>query len=324
MRGEHPELAVHRHHRLRAHEADDRAQLLRLAVAGDVHGRVVLVQHLGAHLREPVDRVVDAQLVAGDRLRGDDHRVAGLDLDGGMVVVRDPRHRRHRLALAAGAEDQLLAARQLGELVRPQDRVLGDVHVAEVARDVRVLPHRAADERDLAPAVDPDVGRLLHPVHVRGERGDEDPALAAREDLAERLAHDALGLGDAGPLGVRGVAEQEVDAEAADLREPADVGALPVDRRVVELVVAGVDDAAARRLEHDGGRVGNRVRHPDELEPERAELDRLVARRHLPQLRRALASPCSSSFDLTSASVSRVAITSGTRTSRIRYGSAPT
>ena len=34
--------------------------------------------------------------------------------------------------------------------------------------------------------------------------------------------------------------------------------------------------------------------------------------------------PCSSSFDLTSPSVSRVAHTSGTRTSRRRYGSAPT
>ena len=72
---------------------------------------------------------------------------------------------------------------------------------------------------------------------------------------------------------------------AADLREPADVGALAVDRRVVELVVAGVDAAAARRLEHDRGRVGDRVRHADELEPERAELDGLVARRELPQLR---------------------------------------
>ena len=57
-----------------------------------------------------------------------------------------------------------------------------------------VLPHRAADERDLAPAVDADVGGLLHPVDVRGERRDEDPALAAREDLAERLADDALRL----------------------------------------------------------------------------------------------------------------------------------
>ena len=136
----------------------------------------------------------------------------------------------------------------------------------------------------LRPQSSADVRRLLHPVHVRGERRDEDPAFATREDLAERLAHDALGLRDARPLGVRGVAEQEVDAAAADLGEPADVGALPVHRRVVELVVAGVDAAAARRLEHDRGRVGDRVRHADELEPERPELDGIVAGHQLPQL----------------------------------------
>ena len=105
-----------------------------------------------------------------------------------------------------------------------------------------------------------------------------------REDLAERLADDALRLRDARALGVRRVAEQQVDAVAADLREPADVGALAVDRRVVELVVAGVDAAPARRLEHDRGRVGDRVRHAHELDAERAELLRLVARHELAQL----------------------------------------
>ncbi len=121
-------------------------------------------------------------------------------------------------------------------------------------------------------------------MHVRGERGDEDPALAPREDLAERLTDDPLGLRDAGPLRVRGVAEQEIDAAAADLREPADVGPLPVHRRVVELVVARVDAAAARRLERDRGGIRDRVRHADELEPEGAELDRVVAGCELPQL----------------------------------------
>ena len=59
----------------------------------------------------------------------------------------------------------------------------------------------------------------------------------------------------------------------------------PSTGRVVELVVAGVDAEAAGRFEDDRGRVGDRVRHPDELEPERAELDRVVVGRHLAQLR---------------------------------------
>ena len=48
VRGQHPVLAVDRHHRLRPHEAEQRAQLLGARVAGDVHGGVLLVQHLGA------------------------------------------------------------------------------------------------------------------------------------------------------------------------------------------------------------------------------------------------------------------------------------
>ena len=68
VRGQHPELAVDRHDRLRPQEREQRAQLLGVAVARDVHGRVLLVQHLRPGLREPVDRVVDAQLVPGNGL----------------------------------------------------------------------------------------------------------------------------------------------------------------------------------------------------------------------------------------------------------------
>ena len=76
-----------------------------------------------------------------------------------------------------------------------------------------------------------------------------------------------------GPLGVRRVAEHEVDAAVADLGETADVGAQPVHRRVVELVVAGVQDPQATGLEHDRDRVRDRVRHPDELRAEGPDLD---------------------------------------------------
>ncbi len=106
-----------------------------------------------------------------------------------------------------------------------------------------------------------------------------------REDLAERLADDALRLRDAGPLGIRRVAEEEVDALIADRGELADVGPLAVDGCVVDLVVARVHDAPAGRLEHDRGRVRDRVRHANEFDPERAEIERLVAGRDLAQLR---------------------------------------
>jgi len=162
--------------------------------------------------------------------------------------------------------------------------VLGDVHVAEVARDVRVLLHRASDERDLAPAVDANVNRLLHAMDIRCERRNEDAPLAAREDLGERLADDLLGLGDTRPLGIRRVAEQQVDAAIPDLGELADVGALAIDGRVIDLVVARVHDAATRRFHDDGGGIRYRMRHPHELDPERAKVELLVTGRDLAQL----------------------------------------
>jgi hypothetical protein len=228
---------------------------------------------------------VDAQLVPGDRLRRDDHGVATLDRDRRVVVEGDARQRRERLALAAGAEHEHLVVAVLLEVGRLDQRPLGHVDVAQVPRDVDVLAHRAADDANLAPGLHGDVHRLLHPVDVRRERRDENPAGADRDDLAERLADDALGQCVAGLLGVRGVAEQEVDALAADLRQAPHVGAQAVHGRVVELVVAGHHDAAARGLEHDRDRVGDRVRHAHELQPERPQLDGRPVRVDLAQLR---------------------------------------
>ncbi len=110
------------------------------------------------------------------------------------------------------------------------------------------------------------------------------PATQGKE-RAEGLADEALGAGRAGTLGVRRVSEEKVDAAVPNLGELADVGAQAVDRRVVELPVAGVDDASGPCLEHERDRVRDRMRDADQLEPERAELERLVLRPRLEELR---------------------------------------
>ncbi len=91
--------------------------------------------------------------------------------------------------------------------------------------------------------------------------------------------------GVAGPLGVRRVAEHEVDAEVAQLGETPDVRPEAVDRRVVDLVVGRVQDALAADFHDDAGVVGYRVRHPHELQPERPFLHRPVLRPNLDELR---------------------------------------
>ena len=63
---------------------------------------------------------------------------------------------------------------------------------------------------------------------------------------------------------------------APSLREDREVGQLAVDRGVVELEVAGVDDDADRRPEGDPHRVRDRVADPERDDAERPDLE-LVA-----------------------------------------------
>src|SRR5262249_11988990 len=160
-----------------------------------------------------------------------------------------------------------------GSLVRVDDRVLREGDVAEVARDVEVLAHRAPDDDHLPAALDGDVRRLLHAVDVRREGGDEDLPAAEGEDRAERLAHEPLRPRMARALGVGRVAEQEVDAAVSNRREGSDVGLEPVDRRVIELPVARVHDPAGIALYDQRRRVRDRVRDPHELDAEWPELE---------------------------------------------------
>jgi hypothetical protein len=80
-------------------EVEHHLHLLGVAVPGGVDRRVARGEHVAADVVEPVDRLVDRALVARDRRGGEDDRVAGLELDGGMVAVGHPAQRRQRLAL---------------------------------------------------------------------------------------------------------------------------------------------------------------------------------------------------------------------------------
>ena len=202
-----------------------------------------------------------------------------------MVAVGDARERGHRLSLAPRAEGEHVSGRELGGLAGGDDRLLGDVDVAEVAGDVEVLAHRAPNDGDLAAALDRHVRGLLHAVDVRREAGHEDSSRTQGKERAKGLADEPLRAGRARPLGVRRVAEQEVDSPVSDLGERPDVGAEPVDRRVVELPVAGVHDPACASFDDERHRVRDRVRDADHLHPERPELERLVVRAGLDELR---------------------------------------
>ena len=128
-------------------------------------------------------------------------------------------------------------------------RPAGYRQVAEALGELRRLDHPPAEERDLAAELRRHVHEDLEAVHAGGERGDDDLPARAREDLLEGGHHVEFRPGEPGPLDVRAVREQRQHTFAAELREPVKVEVLRVERRLVHLEVAGVDDHADRRVD---------------------------------------------------------------------------
>ena len=213
--------------------------------------RVLRGHDPGADLEDPVDGFVHRALVARHGRRREDHRVAGVQLDVAVVVVRHPPKRGERLTLAAGGDHDHLFVREVLDLAGLDEEPRWRLRDAEARGDVEVLAHRAPDERDAAVELHRGVDHLLDAVDVGGEGGDDDPPLAGRERLQQRRTDARLRRRDAGPVGVGRIPAEQQQAVAAQLGEPRDVRGATVDRGLVELVVAGNQHRADLRREDD-------------------------------------------------------------------------
>ena len=108
---------------------------------------------------------------------------------------------------------------------------------------------------------------------VAGEGSDEDATLGVLDRMEDRRTDLRLGLGEARDGGVGGVGHEQVDALLAELCECAVVGGDTVDRGLIELEVARVDDGASRSLQEHAERAGDGVRRGEKFDGEAAEID---------------------------------------------------
>ena len=89
----------------------------------------------------------------------------------------------------------------------------------------------------------------------------------------------SLGAWPASSAFVESHSSTRMPSVLASCADAGEVGAPVVDRREVELEVAGVEDHALRRVHGDGVGVGHAVGDGDELDVERADLRRARRRR---------------------------------------------
>jgi hypothetical protein len=108
---------------------------------------------------------------------------------------------------------------------------------------------------------------------VGGEAGHDDALLAGVEDVLQHRGDVALRGGEAGDLRVGRVRQEQVDPLLTEAGERAQVRDPPVERELVHLEVARVQDHARGGADGDREGVRDRVIDRHELEVERAEAD---------------------------------------------------
>ncbi|BAS13063.1 hypothetical protein AHiyo8_13660 [Arthrobacter sp. Hiyo8] len=116
------------------------------------------------------------------------------------------------------------------------------------------------------------VEHLLHPVHVRGEGGNDDPLLGLAEQTVQGGADLLFRRGEAGNIRVGGVGHEQVHPFFTQAGEVAQVRDAAIEGQLVHLEVARVQDVAAGSADEDGQGIRNGVVDGNEFAFEGAEL----------------------------------------------------
>ena len=265
-----PPLAMHGDGDLGLYPAIELLELAAARVARDMDGCVLVGDELEAAIGEAVLHAADGLLVAGDGARGEDHPVARIELDVGMLALGDARHGRAGLALAAGAERDDIVGRKLGESPLLVKRQVG-VEIAGRLRRLDDTKHGAADHHQLAAG---GAGGVRHRADARdigGEGGDRNALARLADEAIERHRH--VGLRRRHPIadGIGRVADKRRQPLIAERSQPRFVGRRARQRVLIELPVAGMERGAKRRPDDHRRGLGDRMRHGDQLDIERAD-----------------------------------------------------
>ena len=268
-------LSVDGNEELGLHQGVDDFQLLLAGVARHMEVRQLVIDHLRALPIELVDDGGNGLFVAGNGRGGDQHPVAGLDLHLTVAGEGHAVQGRHVFALGAGGDDHLLVLGNGLDGVDIHQGVFWDVHVSQLCGNPHHVLHAPSGDGNLPAVLGGKVDDGLDPVHVGGEGGDDDPPVAAADETVQALCHLDLRGGISLPLHVGGVAQQGQNALVAQGAKPGKICDPAVQRRGIDLEIAGHDHHTHRGVDGKGHSIGDGMVHMDEFHLEAACLHRL-------------------------------------------------
>ena len=185
-------LAVHRNGDLRPQPRIHILELFAPRMSRDVHQRFGVGDEIDAKPGEPILHARHGLLVAGYRTRREDDEIAFVERDVGMLVGGNTGDGGAHLALAAGAHDHDLVARQIGKPLL--------VEIRKVLRQVSGFGRHFDDAMERTSGDDErpagGVGRRRDRCKARDIRGKARHGDAARrtgDDLGQRFSNVGLG-----------------------------------------------------------------------------------------------------------------------------------
>ena len=269
MFGQMPRLAVHGDGDLRSDPLVHLGQFFSGRMAGNVDEMVPVGHNVQAQAAEGVLQAPNGDLVPGNDAGREDDRIPFFQNHMRVLVAHDAPQGGARLALATGAEQQDLVARQVAKVFDP-DRRLNIGQVAGVACRLEDPQKRPTDQGDPAAVGRGSPEDRFDPGNVGGKTGDRHPALLFADQPLQVLAD--LSFGARIPLNesIRGIADHGQHPLAGETakRRLVVVGA---DQRVgVEFPVAGMQDRARACPQDHGVGLRDRMGQGDQLELEGA------------------------------------------------------
>jgi hypothetical protein len=157
--------------------------------------------------------------------------------------------------------------------------ILDAVEKTGLTRDLHHALHRAPDHHDLAAGGLRGIGDCAQPRDVGRKGGHGDAAFCALHEFDNGFCNFGFRRRAPFPNRIGGIPDQRQHAGLAELAQPLLIGGLADDRRRIDLPVAGMQHRSDFGVDCERMRFRNRMRHRNELDVERPEID-AAARGH--------------------------------------------
>ena len=194
-----------------------------------------------------------------------------------MNIACHPAQGSHALALASCGYDNRLFIRIIFKLFYINQRIFRYVDTVQVLGNLNDVYHTPAFNHYLTSKPVRRVDNLLNAVHIGSKGCNNDSRIFMfRKNRIKNFSQRLFGLGKACPLCICTVAHQRKHAFFADLCESLQVNGISVNRRIIHLKVAGMDNGARRGINCERSCIHDTVVRFDIFNSELSKVNRLT------------------------------------------------